>query len=274
MRRALVVGSGGPGPVTYSAVIVAELCDLFGPSYFDAMYACSASAHAITFAATGQLNTIKHTWLNHCPGFKLINPFNPVRGRKILDLDYMVELYQDERAWLDIDAVFSSGIQLRYVLTDYETGDPVYFCPNKGNIFDAMVASSAVPFVHGGKKVDGKVYLDGAISDPFPVARALADGWDEVIAVCLRPETSQSSYVHDFAWNAIAQMLPKRFTRRWASMRAEEEAALSDRRVKVIRPEKNLPIKFMLDPSKRRWRATYDIGLADFHKFVQTLKTT
>jgi NTE family protein len=56
---------------------------------------------------------------------------------------------------------------------------------NRGDLFDAIRASIAVPMVFTPHQIDGRPLLDGGILNPVPIAPALQDATDAVIAVSL-----------------------------------------------------------------------------------------
>lgn len=74
-------------------------------------------------------------------------------------------------------------IPLTVVATDVLNRREVWF--NKGDLFDAIRASIAVPMVFTPHVIDGTPLLDGGILDPVPIAPALQDKTDAVIAVSL-----------------------------------------------------------------------------------------
>lgn len=268
-KRALVLGSGGLGRGAYGAAALATFCRAVGPHYFQGMYGSSAGAQAIPFGVANQPDTIEHTWLELCPGTKLINPFNTLRGRKVLDLAYLREIYRDHRSWLDIEAVFNSGIEIVFALTDYETGQPTYFRPDRSNIFDAMSASSAMPFVHGPVALGGRRYIDGSLTDPLPIEKALEDGYKEVVAVWYHPVESFRRRGHKLYWNTVHSFLPSQF-KNSANLYIEKDAMLkSHPQVLVIRPSENLPIKWILDTNAERLKKTWQLGVKDTLKFLE-----
>jgi len=56
---------------------------------------------------------------------------------------------------------------------------------NKGNLFDAVRASMAIPGLFTPKKIDGKTLVDGGLLNPLPGAPAYIDGTHFTIAVSL-----------------------------------------------------------------------------------------
>lgn len=54
---------------------------------------------------------------------------------------------------------------------------------NKGPLFSAIRASIAIPLVFAPVTVDGRVYLDGGVVNPLPVAPTLSNETDLIVAV-------------------------------------------------------------------------------------------
>ena len=74
-------------------------------------------------------------------------------------------------------------IPFRAVATDLVTGKPVVF--DHGDLARVMRASMSVPGVMSPAQIDGKLLVDGGLTDNLPVAAARAMGADIVIAVNL-----------------------------------------------------------------------------------------
>jgi len=74
------------------------------------------------------------------------------------------------------------------VCTDLDTGHEVWL--QRGNLFDAIRASSALPGVVPPVRIDGQRLLDGAIVNPVPVSVCRALGANLVVAVNLNSDVS------------------------------------------------------------------------------------
>jgi NTE family protein len=74
-------------------------------------------------------------------------------------------------------------VPLTIVATDVLKRREVWL--NRGDLFDAIRASIAVPMVFTPHLIDGRPLLDGGILNPVPIAPALQDTTDAVIAVSL-----------------------------------------------------------------------------------------
>ena len=65
--------------------------------------------------------------------------------------------------------------------TDFANGDQVVF--NSGRIVDAVRASVAIPYIFKPWPVDGKLLIDGFMSDPLPVNVAIREGANVIVAM-------------------------------------------------------------------------------------------
>jgi len=67
------------------------------------------------------------------------------------------------------------------VATDLESGEPVVL--SEGNIARALRASSGIPLVFKPIELNGRLLIDGGLSNPLPVDVAIREGADIIIAV-------------------------------------------------------------------------------------------
>jgi NTE family protein len=72
-------------------------------------------------------------------------------------------------------------IPLYLVATDFTTGEKVVL--SEGSIFDAMRATISIPLVLPHWEVDGKLLVDGALSNPLPIDVAVREGADVIVAI-------------------------------------------------------------------------------------------
>ena len=80
------------------------------------------------------------------------------------------------------DARFEdTRIPLRLAATDLHTGEPVEL--NSGRIGDGVRASIAIPMLLPPWQVDGRLLVDGGMSDPLPVSIAIREGADIILAM-------------------------------------------------------------------------------------------
>lgn len=67
-----------------------------------------------------------------------------------------------------------TAVPLRITATDFEEGRSVVF--DSGSVIEAILASTALPGIFPPHEIDGRCYLDGAISDQLPIKVALDAG--------------------------------------------------------------------------------------------------
>jgi NTE family protein len=72
-------------------------------------------------------------------------------------------------------------IPLHITATDFNTGDLVEL--SSGPIHLAIRASISIPFAFAPVELDGKVLIDGCVSDPLPVSVAMKHGASVIVAV-------------------------------------------------------------------------------------------
>ena len=125
----------------------------------------------------------KETGSRHLLQFSLIGasifpPSGLTAGQKLTNLLRSKTLAPSFRADLDFDRL---SLPFRAVATDIETGSPVVI--HRGILSDAMRASSAIPVVFQPVELEGKLLVDGSLSNNLPVDVVRAMGADIVIAV-------------------------------------------------------------------------------------------
>ena len=88
----------------------------------------------------------------------------------------------------DTETYAKSPMKFTVVCTDLETGKPVYHECSKGDKLDVewMRASASIPLAAVPVELDGKLYLDGGISDSIPVNWMLRQGYEKNVVICTR----------------------------------------------------------------------------------------
>lgn len=89
----------------------------------------------------------------------------------------------------DYDMAMENPCEFVTGVTDVQTGQAVYFDKShhkKGKRCRVLEASSAIPGFSPQVKYRGKYYVDGGVTAPIPIEKALEDGCDRVIVVLTR----------------------------------------------------------------------------------------
>jgi len=274
-KKALIV-SGGVLRGAYDAGVLATLCRILGPDYFDTVYMSSVGAYTGTFYVSNQPDEIENTWRNLVCGTKLISLLNPLKKRHLLDLEYLNTIFQNEKSCLNIDAVLKSPTKLIYCLTEKDSFNPVYFNSDGHDIFSLMRAATTIPVLHSPAVIDGRQYVDSSLSDPLPILKALSDGHEEIIVVSNKPRDHYKSKDFKTLFKKTRKFVPYRaralldqFDK--VIIKSEEDLDRAEN-VRIIRPEKEIPLINMFDADKARLNACVDLGIKDAEKFLRLKK--
>lgn len=139
------------------------------------------------------IGAVNAAYLAHDPSLETVDRLRQmwceVRARNIFPLSP----FHNSRALFREGAFFSShywrkfitdrlpyrdfeetAVPLRITATDYDEGRSVVF--DSGPVVEAILASTALPGIFPPHRIDGRYYLDGAISDQLPLKVALEAG--------------------------------------------------------------------------------------------------
>ena len=89
----------------------------------------------------------------------------------------------------DYDTYASNPMRFYVVVSDCETGEPIYkeLKTGRGNELTWMRASASMPLVSTVVKVDGYKLLDGGMTDSIPLAKFQEMGYDKNIVILTQP---------------------------------------------------------------------------------------
>ena len=114
-----------------------------------------------------------------------------LRTRNYIDLDYSYGTLSnsDGENPIDYETLEKSPAEFYVGACEAATGKPFYFDKSflAKDRYDVLKASCALPLFCKPYVIDGKAYLDGGVSDPVPVDKALADGCDRGVLILTRP---------------------------------------------------------------------------------------
>jgi len=183
----LVLGSGGARGLAHIGVI-RELID----RGYDvgSVVGCSMGAVIGGCYCAGKLDDYED-WVSSLSEWDVLRLLDvsliPRNGMMKGDLitDALRELVGAQRIE-DLDLPFTA------VATDLGKGKEVWL--DRGDLFDAMRASMAMPGIFTPKKLAGRTLVDGGLLNPVPGAPATSDTTDLTIAVSLAGTPSESPY--------------------------------------------------------------------------------
>ena len=153
-----------------------------GRRQYDMVYAASSGACSAVYFVAGMWEPGMAIW--HELACNVVRKTNFLRRKPIIDLAYLVDHVFRQRVPLSVEALQKAPTRFSIVLTDCQTGQPVYFHAHDERVFAALRATSSMPLAtRGYDYVDGQPYADGGVSDPIPIQRALQDGATDITVV-------------------------------------------------------------------------------------------
>jgi len=178
----VVEGGGMRGAVCAGMCLVLEAAGLMAA--VDRVYGCSSGALSGCFAAAGQASRWATSFEDFaCRAF--IDPSRALRGRPVIDLDYLFDEVIARRGPLSqaglargpefrAVAVSASRAELR-VLRDFASAT---------DVLDAARASCSIPVLTGTPRTyRGEPTVDGGLLEPIPYRTALREGATHVLVL-------------------------------------------------------------------------------------------
>ena len=185
-KPAIVVQGGGMRGV-YSMGALLAISEMPIAKEFRQAFGSSAGAMNAAFLLADQTAMAVSVYVDDISNASFINP---LRVRKMVDIDYLIDDVLTIRKPLDIAAVKAAQCTLHIALTDAYTGRVHYVTNHDTDIdlMEALRATAAMPvlynrLVHLG---DG-LYFDGGTVEPVPLIPAIAAGCNPIVVVITRP---------------------------------------------------------------------------------------
>ena len=172
---ALVLSSGGARGLAHIGAIDALLANGY---HITSICGTSFGAVVAAMYATGHLEDFK-TWMQTIDRKKIsaLTDFKPglsyfVKGHRIIE--ELAKISPD----CDIETL---PIPFACIATDWKTGREVVF--RKGSMWRAVRASISIPGTLEPIEMDGKILIDGGITNPFPLNRVRRNKDDLLVGV-------------------------------------------------------------------------------------------
>ena len=180
----------------------------------------------------------------------------------------------------DFDAYNNDPTEFHVVCTDVETGEPVYhrldFMDDKG--LEWIRASASMPLVSKPVDIDGRLLLDGGISDSIPLRYFQKQGFERNLVILTQPKgffkkkTKLMPLFHLFSsrYPAIVQAMSRRHL-----MYNEELAYLEEQErlgnILLIYPQDTLPIG-RTEQNEEKMRRIYAMGRAKAEEMLPEIQ--
>ncbi len=274
MKKALVLGVGGLRGA-YDAGVVATLCRELGSNYFDSIYATSVGVCNGSFYVSGQPDTIERSWREFMSGNQLVNYLNPLKGRNILDSEYLIDIMKTKKSFLNLEAIHESQTKIIFTIFNLATSKCEYVSPKSDELLECMRAAIAMPYVHRPVVFNGSTYIDAGLVDPLPVKRAIDDGYDEIIAVYNKSVNFyDTNNLKRKSLSLMSPIIPKKLQKQLSNLRTKakqlDNYLDTTKGVTVIRPKFAIETT-LFNTNKKVINDLFDLGVKDAKEYLKSV---
>jgi predicted patatin/cPLA2 family phospholipase len=228
------------------------------------MGACNACSYI-----SRQRGRNKKININYVDDPRYLSYRNLLLKKGIFGADFIFNEIPNKLEIFDVDTFNRAKEKFMVGTTDCNTGKSVYFekdkCQGK-EIFDAIRASSSLPFMASIVKFKGLNLLDGGISDPIPIKKSIEDGNKRNIIVLTRNENyTKKPFKMKFLarkvysnYSGLVEAMINRH-RKYNSTLSYIERLRREGKAFVIRPKQPLKVK-RIEKNKYKLTELYNQG--------------
>ena len=243
----------------------------------DAIYGVSAGAlFGINFKSKQIGRAIRYN-IKYAHEKNYMGLYSLITTGNIMNKEFCFDKLVNELDKFDFEAFDKSPIEFFAVVTNIETGKAEYIkITNAREGLEALRASGSMPFVSKYVDVAGSKYLDGAISDPIPLQKALDDGYEKIVVVLTRPE-GYRKHKDCMPYNLIYRKYPN-FIKTAKNQPEIYNKTLNlikkyenEGRIIVLRPSKKLKIA-RVEKDVKKLEAIYKLGVDDCTSNLDKIK--
>lgn len=181
---ALVLEGGG-----MRGIYTAGVLEYFLDNEINFPYVAGVSAgacHAFSYISK-QKGRNKRIMIDYINDKRYLSVGNYFREKSLFGMNFIFDEIPNNLDKFDYDNFEKSTSDFYIGVTDILSGESIYY--NKREVKDPNIiarASSSLPFFSPVVKYEDKMLLDGAVSDPIPIEKAIRDGYDKFVVVLTR----------------------------------------------------------------------------------------
>ena len=189
-RRTCIVAEGGGLRASYGVGVVKALIENFRITSVDLAIATSGSAGTLAYYVAQQFDSIVNIWMNLLSTWKFLSFRNVLFGNPLLNIDYLIDVVSKQQERLDIEALKAHPTELFIPVTNYRTGEAKYFSKHDDvDFFEVLRATKAAEISYGKPvEIAGQEYVDGALSAPIGIKKAIDTGATDIIVISPNPK--------------------------------------------------------------------------------------
>jgi predicted patatin/cPLA2 family phospholipase len=243
----------------------------------DAIYGVSAGAlFGINFKSRQIGRAIRYN-LRFAHEKNYMGLYSLITTGDIMNKEFCFNKLVHELDPFDFDTFDNSPIDFYAVVTNVETGkaEHIKIIDSRAQL-EVLRASGSMPFVSKIVEFSGSKYLDGAISDPIPLQKALDEGYKKIVVVLTRPE-NYSKHKENLPYNFVYRKYPnfvecanKQFEVYNQTLELIKKCE-NEGRIIVLRPSQNLKIA-RVEKNLDKLKAIYNLGVSDCTSKLDEIK--
>ena len=234
----------------------------------DAIYGVSAGAlFGINFKSRQIGRAIRYN-LRFAHEKNYMGLYSLITTGDIMNREFCFNKLVHELDKFDFETFDNSPINFYAVVTNVETGKAEHIKITEARYgMEALRASGSMPFVSKLVEYEGNKYLDGAVSDPIPIQKALDEGYEKIVVVLTRPEgyKKHKDYLpYDLVYGKYPNFI-KTAKRQYKDYNKTLELIKkleNDGRILVLRPSKDLKVA-RVEKNLDKLNAIYQLGVDD-----------
>jgi predicted patatin/cPLA2 family phospholipase len=234
----------------------------------DAIYGVSAGAlFGINFKSKQIARAIRYN-LKYAHEKNYMSLYSLITTGNIMNKHFCFNRIVYELDKFDFDTFDASPIDFYAVVTNVETGMPEYMhITDARRDLEKLRASGSMPFVSKLVEIDGRKYLDGAISDPIPLQKALDEGYEKIVVVLTRAENApkgKERLPYNFVYGKYPNFVKcaKEQLEKYNETLDLVKKHENDGRIVVLRPSQNLKIA-RVEKNLQKLKAIHQLGIDD-----------
>jgi len=282
-RRLVIAIEGGSSRGTYSSGMALALDELGVLPAFDAVYGSSAGALNGAWLLCGRSATGVRTWWNPAVMRRIINPLHALRGRSVVDLDYLVHQVYSVLEPMDFPAILANPVTFHPLATDADSGESTDLHPFLADVDAvkvALAASSCMPVLAGPPiPMAGRRFVDAGVAEPLPFRTALAQGATDVLVLRTRRSDEPplpTPLMHDVVVPRFLRRLAPGTIDAWRGQYRrdleDEQQLADDERLLSIRPPAGAPDVVTLERRPDVLRLAVELGRSAVYETLGELR--
>ncbi|GAF01766.1 patatin-like phospholipase family protein [Saccharicrinis fermentans] len=188
-------------------------------------------------------------------------------GGALFGIDFIFVDIPKKLIPFDFKTFTESKQKLIYVTTDCCLGKPYYVLNTSMNeSFKALEASTSLPFVSKMVPLHNRLLLDGGITDPIPVEKAMEEGYEKLVVILTQPKefrkkaikAKRLTHMIYKKYPQLAEAILKRHIKYNKQLDLVEQLE-AEGKAFVFRPNFTLPVS-RTEQKKEKLKETFDIG--------------